>query len=65
MSGLGFTITCSTLLQVGTHVLTRKGVPIWMGRLGAPIEDVDCDGVTVHPQDYERILRALQQDEKR
>lgn len=46
------------LVPAGMHILWRNGQPIWCGPLGAPIEDVDFDRVTVNPADYERFILA-------
>jgi hypothetical protein len=43
----------------GYCALMRAGQVIWVGKLGAPIEDVEFDGVIVHPDDYQRIKAAF------
>jgi hypothetical protein len=45
----------------GHQVLWRKGCVVWMGPIGAPIEDADIDKITVHPSDYEKISRSVAQ----
>jgi hypothetical protein len=45
----------------GFHVLWRGGRPVWVGRIGAPIEDAEFDKITVNPADYERIKAQTSQ----
>lgn len=54
----GIAIEGSGLVPGGKHILWRKGAPVWCGPLGAPIEDVEFDRVTVNPADYERFVLA-------
>lgn len=54
----------SSLVPVGKQILWRDGQPVWCGALGAPIEDVEFDRVTVSPEDFAyaiAITRALNQ----
>jgi hypothetical protein len=51
-------IESNDMIPPGKHVLWRNGKPVWMGSLGAPIEDVECDKIQVNPADYERIKAA-------
>lgn len=40
----------------GRVALKRRGVGIvWVGPLGWPWEDVECDTVVVHPDDYAAV----------
>ena len=49
------------LIPVGKLAIWRDGRPVWMGSLGMPIEDVECDKIQVNPADYERISAVLSQ----
>lgn len=50
-------IESSDLVPPGKQVLWRGGRAIWTGSLGAPIEDVEFDRVTLNPTDYERVAK--------
>jgi hypothetical protein len=54
----GIAIEGSRLVPEGKHILWRHGQPIWCGPIGAPIEDVEFDRITVNPADYERVVLA-------
>jgi hypothetical protein len=47
------------LIPQGMHALVRNGDIVWMGPLGAPIEDAECDLILVSPDDYERIKAVV------
>lgn len=52
------------MMPTGYHALKRRGDLVWIGRLGAPIEDADCDEIVLSPADYERVRAALEQESK-
>jgi hypothetical protein len=54
-------IESNPLVPHGFHVLWRGGRPVWVGRIGAPIEDAEFDKITVNPADYERIKAQTSQ----
>lgn len=53
------TLDTSILVLPNHCVLWRDGKPVWMGPFASPIEDVECDRMTVNPLDYERVKVAL------
>lgn len=47
-------------IPTGRVALQRKGKIVWVGPLGAPWEDADCDTIIVSAADYAEIkLRTL------
>ena len=48
-------IVASLMMPKGRHALLRDGQVIWVGPVGSPIEDVDCDTIIFSPEDYERV----------
>ena len=53
-------VTTSNYLLPGQVVLKRAGGVVWVCRLSAPWEDVDCDEIVVAPSDAEEIrMRTL------
>jgi len=43
------------LMPAGTQALKRNGRLVWIGPLGAPIEDADFDTIIVSSADFERF----------
>jgi hypothetical protein len=39
----------------GHAIWKRRGEPVWMGRLGQPVEDVDYDEIVLHWTDIAKI----------
>ncbi len=54
-------ITASEFVGEGRIVLMQGAKPVWMGRLSAPWDDVECDTMIVNPVDFERIGRRLRE----
>lgn len=54
----GISIVESQLMMPGFHALKRRGELVWVGPLGAPIEDADCDTIILHPDDAARFGSA-------
>jgi hypothetical protein len=36
----------------------ERGAVVYIGKLGDPIEDAECDTVMLHPHDYAREIAA-------
>jgi len=53
-------VQASEFVSEGMLVLWQGDAVIWVGPLGAPIEDVECDRVTLNPKDYARIRKLTQ-----
>lgn len=45
------------LCSKGKQVLWKDGCVVWIGDLGSPIEDAEFDAITVHPDDYEFMIK--------
>jgi hypothetical protein len=56
---LGFGLRASRIIPKGYHVLKRRGQVVWVGPIGAPIEDADCDCIVMHPDDWDRCVEAF------
>jgi hypothetical protein len=54
----GLQIEASPLVLKGRIVLWKQGAVVYMGKLGDPIEDAECDTVMLHPADYARLGEA-------
>lgn len=54
----GITFEGSGLVPIGKHLLWRDGKRVWCGDIGMPIEDVECDRITLNPDDFERVCDA-------
>jgi hypothetical protein len=55
----GFGMRASKAMLPGYHALVRRGKVVWLGRIGAPIEDVECDCVILHPKDWDACVAAF------
>lgn len=55
----GIHFSASLLLLPGFIVLKRRGMLVWVGPLGSPIEDAEYDAVVLHPYDLKRLMVAL------
>jgi hypothetical protein len=52
----GIRITDGGPLMLPGHALwMRRGVPVWMGILNQPVEDVEFDEIILHRTDIARI----------
>lgn len=44
----------------GSFALWRNGQVVWMGPVGSPICDVECDKITMHADDHDRLMQAVE-----
>lgn len=54
---LGIRITDGGPLMLPGHAIwVLRGVPVWMGSLNQPFEDVECDEIILHASDISRLI---------
>jgi hypothetical protein len=51
-------IEVSPVVPEGSIALWKDGGVVYIGKLGDPIEDAECDTVMLHPADYERLSKT-------
>ena len=52
----GLKIEVSPVVPEGNMALWKNGELIYIGKLGDPVEDAECDTVMLHPDDYARFV---------
>ena len=51
----GLKVEVSPVVPKGSIALCKNGEVVYIGKLGDPIEDAECDTVMLHPVDYARL----------
>jgi hypothetical protein len=54
----GLKIEVSSVVPKGSLALWKNGEAVYIGKLGDPIEDAECDTVILHPADYARLSES-------
>ena len=52
-------IQSSNMIPKGKHALTKNGKVVFFGTIGDPIENIDCDGVIMHPDEVAALNAEL------
>ena len=52
----GLKVETSPAVLMGSIALWKNGEVVYIGKLGDPIEDAECDTVMLHPADYARFV---------
>jgi hypothetical protein len=55
MAASGIKLIPNALMPRGRQALVRGAKLVWIGPLGAPIEDAEFDGIILHPDHIEEI----------
>ena len=51
----GLKIKTNPLVPKGSMTLWKNGEVVYIGKLGDPVEDAECDTIMLHPTDYARL----------
>jgi hypothetical protein len=54
----GLKVETSLTVPMGSIALWKNGEVVYIGKLGDPIEDAECDTVMLHPDDYARLSKT-------